>query len=76
MVSSTAGRIDALFASWDDPASPGAVLGVIQDGQLVYARRYGMASLEHSRPITPKTGGFTMSTQRSMGMKFGKKRAG
>lgn len=48
-----AARIDQLFAEWDRPDSPGCALGVIQEGQLVYARGYGMADLEREVPITP-----------------------
>jgi len=48
-------EVDALFARWDRPDSPGCALGVIQDGKLTYARGYGQASLEHSVPITPRT---------------------
>ena len=47
-------RVDALFAEWDRPDSPGAALGIIQDGRLVYARGYGMANLEYDIPITPQ----------------------
>ena len=47
--------VDALFASWDKPASPGCSLGVIQDGKLVHARGFGQASLELSVAITPTT---------------------
>lgn len=50
-----AAEVDALFATWDKPDSPGCVLGVIQDGKLVHARGFGQASLEHGVPITPET---------------------
>lgn len=49
------GEVDALFAAWDRPGSPGVALGVIQDGALVHARGFGEASLEHGVPITPRT---------------------
>jgi CubicO group peptidase (beta-lactamase class C family) len=48
-------RVDALFAPWDRPDSPGCALGVIEDGKLVHARGFGSASLEHRVPITPQT---------------------
>ncbi len=48
-------RVDALFAEWERPDSPGCALGVIQDGELVHARGFGQASLELSVPITPET---------------------
>ncbi len=48
-------KVDAVFAAYDTPASPGCVLGVIQDGRLIYARGYGRANLEHQIPISPQT---------------------
>src|SRR5690242_5520031 len=47
--------IDALFASWDKPNSPGCALAVIKDGQIIYQRGYGRATLEYDVPITPST---------------------
>ena len=47
--------VDALFASWDVPGSPGCALAVAQDGTLVYSRGYGYANLDHDIPITPQT---------------------
>ena len=44
-------KIDNLFQKWDHSDSPGAALGIIQDGNLIYARGYGMADLEHNIPI-------------------------
>ncbi|MCK7518763.1 MAG: beta-lactamase family protein [Ignavibacteriales bacterium] len=51
-----AAQVDAVFAQWDRPDSPGCALGVYQDGRIVYARGYGMADLEHDAPITPGLG--------------------
>ncbi len=48
-------QIDALFAAWDRPDTPGYALGIVRAGELVYARGYGMADLEHGAPITPAT---------------------
>jgi CubicO group peptidase (beta-lactamase class C family) len=48
-------KVDRLFISWDKQESPGCALGIIRDGKLIYARGYGMANLEHSIPITPKS---------------------
>src|SRR5262245_41692285 len=47
-------RVDAVFAQFDKPDSPGCALGVIKDGKLVYSRGYGMANLEHGIPNSPK----------------------
>lgn len=48
-------RADSVFQRFDRTDSPGCALGVYQDGILTYARGYGMASLEHSVPISPRT---------------------
>lgn len=47
--------VDALFAEWDRPDSPGAALGIIRDGRLLYARGYGSANLDWRIPMTEKT---------------------
>jgi CubicO group peptidase (beta-lactamase class C family) len=39
-------RADSVFQRFDRTDSPGCALGVYQDGKLLYARGYGMASLE------------------------------
>jgi len=48
-------KVDGLFAKWDRVDSPGAALGIFQDGRIVYARGYGSANLEYNIPITPQT---------------------
>jgi len=48
-------RIDAIFAPWDRPDSPGVALGLVQGGELAYARGYGSANLEYGLPITPRS---------------------
>ena len=48
-------RVDKLFQAWDTPDSPGCVVGVIQDGELVYVRAYGMAGMVDDSPLTPKS---------------------
>ncbi len=47
--------IDSIFATWDTIDSPGASLGIIRDGKLIYARGYGQANLEYSIPNTPNS---------------------
>ncbi|MGJ8662073.1 MAG: serine hydrolase domain-containing protein [Marinicella sp.] len=42
--------VDKVFAAWDQAGVPGAALGVIHDGELVYARGYGMANMEYDIP--------------------------
>jgi CubicO group peptidase (beta-lactamase class C family) len=46
---------DKVFAKWDSTVTPGCALSVMQDGQIVYERGYGMADLDHDVPITPQT---------------------
>lgn len=46
-------KIDALFAQYDKPSSPGCALGVMRNGRLAYAHGYGMADIERKVPITP-----------------------
>jgi CubicO group peptidase (beta-lactamase class C family) len=46
-------KVDAVFAEFDKPDSPGCVLGVIQGGQLAYTKGYGMADLERGVPLSP-----------------------
>ncbi len=53
--SDVATKVDAIFAEWDKPTSPGCALGVVQDGELIYTRGYGTADLERGVPITPET---------------------
>lgn len=48
-------KIDSLFKNWNNKNSPGAAVGVIQDGRLVFSKGYGMADLEHDIPITPSS---------------------
>ncbi|MGD8540424.1 MAG: hypothetical protein PVI66_17060, partial [Candidatus Aminicenantes bacterium] len=42
------GKVDALFERWDRVDSPGAALGIFQDGRIIYARGYGAANLEYN----------------------------
>jgi len=48
-------QTDKVFAKWDSTVSPGCALSVMQDGQIVYKRGYGMADLDHDVAITPET---------------------
>jgi CubicO group peptidase (beta-lactamase class C family) len=47
--------VDAVFASWDVPGSPGCAVAVAEDGALLYSRGYGYANLDYDIPITPQT---------------------
>jgi CubicO group peptidase (beta-lactamase class C family) len=47
-------KVDALFAQWNKPNSPGCALAVIKDGQVVYKHGYGIANLDYDIPISSK----------------------
>ncbi|MCT7377948.1 serine hydrolase domain-containing protein [Chelativorans salis] len=48
-------QIDHLFAAWAKLDSPGAAVAVMQDGEIVLKRGYGMANLDHDVPIEPSS---------------------
>jgi CubicO group peptidase (beta-lactamase class C family) len=48
-------QVDALFAKWNGPGRPGAMVAVIRDGKVLLSKGYGFADLERSVPITPST---------------------
>jgi CubicO group peptidase (beta-lactamase class C family) len=50
--SALASKIDAIFSSQSRPGVPGCAVGVYRAGQVLFARGYGLANLEHSLPIT------------------------
>jgi CubicO group peptidase (beta-lactamase class C family) len=51
----TTARVDALFAAWNRPDSPGCGVGVSRNGTVIFERGYGMASLERRVPIAAAT---------------------
>jgi CubicO group peptidase (beta-lactamase class C family) len=48
-------RADSVFQRFDRTDSPGCALGVYQDGKVLYARGYGMASLEFGVALSPRS---------------------
>jgi hypothetical protein len=46
-------EVNQLFAMFDKPGSPGCSVGIIRDGDFVYKRSFGYASLELGVPLTP-----------------------
>lgn len=48
-------KVDQVFAPFDKPDSPGCALGVVRDGEFIYKKGYGMASLELGVPVTPES---------------------
>ena len=54
-VDSKNAEVDAIFEKYNYKTSPGCAVAVIQNGQLVYTKGYGMANLEYDIGITPST---------------------
>ena len=52
---SLSGRVDQLFAEFDQTSMPGAIVVVLQDGEIVHANTFGMADLEGGVPLTTTT---------------------
>jgi CubicO group peptidase (beta-lactamase class C family) len=48
-------RVDAIFAEFDTPHTPGCAMAAMRDGAVRYQRGYGMANLEYGIPITPSS---------------------
>ncbi|MEM6805988.1 MAG: serine hydrolase domain-containing protein, partial [Bacteroidota bacterium] len=44
-------KIDKLMESWGNSNSPGAAIGIIQNGELIFSEGYGMANLDYGIPI-------------------------
>ena len=47
-------RIDAIFAEYTKPGSPGCAFALYERGRVLHARGYGLASIEHGVPIDPR----------------------
>jgi CubicO group peptidase (beta-lactamase class C family) len=48
-------KVDQVFADYNKPDSPGCALGVVRDGEFIYKRGYGSASLELGVGLTPQS---------------------
>jgi D-alanyl-D-alanine carboxypeptidase len=48
-------RIDSLMSSRYAAGSPGAAIGVVKDGKIVFRKGYGLADLRGKATITPST---------------------
>ena len=42
--------VDDIFSAWNKNDVPGCALGIIKDGELIYAKGYGFANLEYNIP--------------------------
>lgn len=45
-------RVDQLMAAYDNNETPGGVVGVIKNGEVHFAKGYGMANLVHDIPFS------------------------
>ncbi|MGH9642072.1 MAG: serine hydrolase domain-containing protein, partial [Terriglobales bacterium] len=50
-----AAKIDQIFTAFNKPGSPGCSVGAIRDGNFVYKKSFGYASLELGVPLTPES---------------------
>jgi len=48
-------KIDSVFSELSGTHTPGCAVAIMGDDQVVFARGYGMANLEHHLAITPET---------------------
>ena len=48
-------RIDDVFAEYDRTGGPGCAVGVVNEGDLVFARGYGMGHMDHEIPISERS---------------------
>jgi CubicO group peptidase (beta-lactamase class C family) len=48
-------QLEALFAPWNRSDAPGMAVGVAKDGDVIFRRGFGMASLESRVAIAPTT---------------------
>jgi CubicO group peptidase (beta-lactamase class C family) len=47
--------VDEVFADLSRPGSPGCAVAVAEGGKIIYEKGYGLANIEESVAITPKT---------------------
>src|SRR5580692_4561808 len=48
-------KVDQVFAAYDKSDTPGCALGIVRDGEFIYKKAYGTASLELGVPLTPQS---------------------
>lgn len=60
----TSKKVDALFAHYNKTNSPGCALAVIERGEMVYQRGYGMADVEKGEKITPQSAFYIASVSK------------
>ena len=48
-------KIDSIFNSWTETNHPGGAIGIMQNGEVIYSKAFGLASLEYQVPNTTET---------------------
>ncbi len=48
-------QIDSLFMTWNQPNHPGGSIGIMQNGEVIYSKAFGLASMEYLVPNAPNT---------------------
>lgn len=57
-------KIDSLFLQWDSENSPGAAIGIVQGGKLIYKKGYGMGNLDYKIPLSDESKFYIASTSK------------
>jgi CubicO group peptidase (beta-lactamase class C family) len=57
-------KIDSLFLQWDRENSPGATVGIVQGGKLIYTKGYGMGNLDYRIPLSDDSKFYIASTSK------------
>ncbi|MCW5517465.1 serine hydrolase domain-containing protein [Muriicola sp. Z0-33] len=55
LTSEQAQKIDSLFTSWTADNHPGGAVGIMQKGEIIYSKAFGLASLEYQVPNSTAT---------------------
>jgi CubicO group peptidase (beta-lactamase class C family) len=63
-VDATEAKVDGVFTRRIQSDGPGAVCAVMKNGQLLYAKGFGMADLEHNEPLSPDSVFYIASTSK------------
>lgn len=63
-MSSLTSQIDTLFSQWNTNHTPGGMLAILHNGEIVYQNSYGMADLENNVPISPDSVFYIASTSK------------
>ncbi len=48
-------KIDSIFKKYDNLETPGLAIGIVKDGETIFTKGYGMASLEYGIPVSDST---------------------